>query len=148
MILQSLTENENLLLRNKNEGKIQYNAYVNNTKSAFPSDEIFITYNRTFKMSKNTRNYKETNNFKLTHFFQNLATANVIEDNIDEVSDLTFCQTADEKDIVKTIAGQSVEIKEKKNDRDSRDSIVKKNTRTKVREKGQTKFFREIFLWG
>ena len=77
-------------------------------------------------MSKNTRNYKETNNFKLTHFFQNLATANVIEDNIDEVSDLTFCQTADEKDTVNTIAGQSVEIKEKENDRDSRDSIVKK----------------------
>ena len=81
--MQDIKENENLFLQNKDDRNIQYNTSVNNNKSNFPSDEIFISYSKTFKMSKNTRNNKETNNVRLTNYFQALATANNIEDNID-----------------------------------------------------------------
>ena len=83
IIMQDIKENENLFLQNKDDRNIQYNTSVNNNKSNFPSDEIFISYSKTFKMSKNTRNNKETNNVRLTNYFQALATANNIEDNID-----------------------------------------------------------------
>ena len=56
-------------------------------------------------MSKNTRNNKETNNVRLTNYFQALATANNIEDNIDQVFDSTFHQPANEGDRVNTIVG-------------------------------------------
>ena len=65
-------------------------------------------------MSQNTRNNKETNNIKLRNSFQALATANDIEDTIDEVSDTTFYQTVNEKDTVNIIAGQSVQKKKRK----------------------------------
>ena len=51
IIMQNLLENENLLLRNKNERNIKYNVDVNNNNSDFPSDEIFMPYNKTFKLS-------------------------------------------------------------------------------------------------
>ena len=51
IIMQNLLENENLLLRNENEGNIQCNVDLNNNKSDLPSDEIFMPYNKTFKMS-------------------------------------------------------------------------------------------------
>ena len=60
IIIQNLLENENLLLRNKNERNIKCNVDVNNNKSDFPSDEIFIPYNETFKLSQNIRKNKET----------------------------------------------------------------------------------------
>ena len=47
-----------------------------------------------------------------------------------------------EKVTVHTIAGQSEKKEEKKNDRDTRRFYSEKNTRTKVREKGQTKCYR------
>ena len=40
--MQNLLENKNLLLRNKDDRNIQYNADINNNKSNLPSDEIFI----------------------------------------------------------------------------------------------------------
>ena len=65
-------------------------------------------------MSKNTRNDKETNNIKLTNFFQSLATANDIEDTIDEVSNTTFHQAVNEKNYrIIVISEQPVENKEK-----------------------------------
>ena len=68
--MQNLLENENLLLQNKNERNIQYSLDVNNHKSNFPSDEIFMQYNKTFKLSQNIRNNKETNNIKIKNSFQ------------------------------------------------------------------------------
>ena len=54
-----------------------------------------------------------------------------------------------EKVTVNTIAGQSEKKKEeKKNDLDTRRFYSEKNTRAKVREKGQTKCYREIIPWG
>ena len=58
--IQNLLEKENLLFRNKDERNIQYNVDVNNHKSNFPP-------NKTFKLSQNLRNNKETNNIKLKH---------------------------------------------------------------------------------
>ena len=60
IVIQNLLENENLLLRNKNKRNIKCNVDVNNNKSDFPSDEIFIPYNETFKLSQNIRKNKET----------------------------------------------------------------------------------------
>ena len=57
-------------------------------------------------MSENIRNSKETNNMKLDNSFQSLATANDIEDTINEVSDRTFHQTANEKVTVSTTDGK------------------------------------------
>ena len=115
IIMQDIMENKNLLLQNKDERNIQYNAYLNNNKSYFLSDEIFILYSKIFKMSQDTRNDKETNNVKLTNYFQALATANDIEDNIDRVSDSTFNQPANEGDRVNAIIGQYVRRKVKQN---------------------------------
>ena len=42
---------------------------MNNNKRNFPSNEILISYSKTFKMFKNTRNNMETNNVKLTNSF-------------------------------------------------------------------------------
>ena len=50
IIIQNLPEIENLLLRNKNERNIKCNVDVNNNKSDFPSDEIFMPYNKTFSL--------------------------------------------------------------------------------------------------
>ena len=72
IIIRNLLENENLLLRKKNERNIQYNVDVNNNKSNFSSDEIFMPYNKTFKLSQNIRNNKETNNIKIKNSFQAL----------------------------------------------------------------------------
>ena len=49
-------------------------------------------------MSKNTTNNKETNNVKLTNYFQASVTVNDMKNTIDEVSDTTFHQPANEKD--------------------------------------------------
>ena len=68
IIIQNLLENENLLLRNKNERNIKCKVDVNNNKSDFPSDEIFMPYNKTFTLSQNIRNNKETNNIKIKNF--------------------------------------------------------------------------------
>ena len=54
--MQNLLEKENLLLRNKNERNLQHNADVNCKNSNFLPSEIFIPYNRTFKMPKNQIN--------------------------------------------------------------------------------------------
>ena len=77
IITQNILENENLLLRNKDKRNIQYDSDLNSDKSNFPSDEIFISYSKTFRMSQNIRNNKEINNIKLENSFQTLATANV-----------------------------------------------------------------------
>ena len=111
IIIQNLLENENLLIRNKNERNIKCNVDVNNNKSDFPSDEIFIPYNKTFKLSQNIRN-KETNNIKIKSSFQALAIADDIEDTLNEISD-TIHQTVNEKVTVNTIAGQSEKKKRK-----------------------------------
>ena len=50
IVIQNLLENENLLLRNKNKRNIKCNVDVNNNKSDFPSDEIFMPYNKTFSL--------------------------------------------------------------------------------------------------
>ena len=73
IIIQNLLDNENLLIRNNDERNIQYNVDVNNNKSNFPSDKMFMLYNKTFKLSKNIRNNKETNNIKLKNSSQALA---------------------------------------------------------------------------
>ena len=70
---------------------------MNNNKSNFPSDKTFIPYNKTFKLSQNIRNNKETNNIKLKNSFQGLSIANDIEDTFNEVTDTTFHKTANEK---------------------------------------------------
>ena len=54
--MQNLLEKENLLLRNKNERNLQHNADVNYKNSNFLSGEIFIPYNKAFKMPKNQIN--------------------------------------------------------------------------------------------
>ena len=126
IMIQNLLENENLLLRNKDERNIQYNVDVNNNKSNFPLDEAFIPYNKTFKLSQNIRNRKETSNNKLKNSFQALATANDIEDTFNEVSYTTFHQKANEKVSVNTIAGQSEEKKKRKMTVILGDSIVKR----------------------
>ena len=149
IIIQNLPENENLLLRNKNERNIKCNVDVNNNKSDFPSDEIFMPYNKTFKLSQNIRNNKETNNIKIKNSFQALATADDIEDTLNGISDTTIHQTVNAKVTVNTIVGQSEKKKEeKKNDRDTKRFYSEKNTRTKFREKGQTKCYREVIPWG
>ena len=147
IIIQNLLENENLLLRNKNERNIKCNVDVNNNKSDFPSDEIFIPYNKTFKLSQNIRNNKETNNIKTKNSFQALVTADDIEDSLNEISDRTIHQTVRGKVTVNTKAEQSEKKEEKKDDRDTRSFYSEKNTRTKVKEKGQTKCYREIIPW-
>ena len=81
IIIQNLLENENLLLRNKDERNIQSNVDVNNNKSNFPSAEIFIPWNKSFKLSQNIRYNKETNNIKLKNSFQALTAADDIEDS-------------------------------------------------------------------
>ena len=144
IIIQNLLENENLLLRNKNERNIKCNVDVNNNKSDFPSDEIFMPYNKTFKLSQNTRNKEETNNIKIKNSFQALAKADDIENTLNEISDTTIHQTVNEKVTINTTARQSEKKEENKNDRDTRRFYSKKNTRTKVRDKGQTKCYREI----
>ena len=126
IIIQNLPENENLLLRNKNERNIQYNIDVNNNKSDFPSDEIFMPCNKTFKLSQNIRNNKETNNIKIKNSFQALATADDIEDTLNEISDTTIHQTVNEKVTVNTIIGQSEEKKKRKTTVILGDSIVKR----------------------
>ena len=126
-MIQNLLENENLLLRNKDERNIQYNVDVNNNKSNFPLDEAFIPYNKTcLKLSQNIRNSKETNNNKLKNSFQALATADDIEDTFNEVSYTTFHQKANGKVSVNTIAGQSEEKKKIKMTVILGDSIVKR----------------------
>ena len=126
IIIQNLLENENLLFRNKNERNIQYNVDVNNNKSNFPSDEIFMPYNKTFKLSQIIRSNKETNNIKIKNFLQALATADHTEDTFNEISDTTIHQTVNEKVTVKTIAGQSEEKKKRKTTVILGDSIVKR----------------------
>ena len=126
IIIQNLPENENLLLRNKNERNIQYNIDVNNNKSDFPSDEIFMPSNKTFKLSQNIRNNKETNNIKIKNSFQALATADDIEYTLNEISDTTIHQTVNEKVTVNTIIGQSEEKKKRKTTVILGDSIVKR----------------------
>ena len=66
-----------------------------------------MPYNKTFKLSQNIRNNKETNNIKLKNSFQALATADDIEDTLNEISDTTIQQTVNEKVTVNTIARQS-----------------------------------------
>ena len=66
-----------------------------------------MPYNKTFKLSQNIRNNKETNNIKIKNSFQALATADDIEDTLNEISDTTIQQTVNEKVTVNTIAGQS-----------------------------------------
>ena len=112
-MIQNLLENENLLLRNKDERNIQYNVDVSNNKSSFPSDKIFIPYNKTSKLSQNIRNNSETNNIKLKNSSQALSTPNNIEDTFNEVSDTAFHETANEKVTVNTIAGQPEEKKKR-----------------------------------
>ena len=131
----------------KNERNIKCNVDVNNNKSDFPSDEIFIPYNKIFKLSQNIRNNKETNNIKTKNSFQALVTADDIEDSLNEISDRTIHQTVRGKVTVNTKAEQSEKKKEKKDDRDTRSFYSEKNTRTKVKEKGQTKCYREIIPW-
>ena len=126
IIIQNLLENENLLLQNKNERIIQYNVDVNNSKRDFPSDEIFMPHNKTFKLSQNIRNNKETNNIKIKNSFQASATADDIEDTLNEVSDTTIHQTVNEKVTINTIAGQSEEKKKRKSIVILGDSIVKR----------------------
>ena len=100
IVTQNLPENRNLLLRNKVERNIQYKANVNDNKRNFPSDEILIPYNKKmFKNYRNTGNNIETNNLKLKDSSQALATANDIDDTIDDVSDKTLHLTANERDI-------------------------------------------------
>ena len=106
-VIQNLLENEHLLLRNKNKRNIKCNVDVNNNKSDFPSDEIFIPYNKTFKLSQNIINKKETNDIKIKNFFQALDTADDIEDTLNEISDTTIHKKVNEKVTVNTIAGQS-----------------------------------------
>ena len=53
------TEKENLLLRNKNEKNIKCNVDVNNNKRNFPSDKIFMPYNKTFELSKTLETTKK-----------------------------------------------------------------------------------------
>ena len=130
-----ILENENLLLRNKDERNIQYNVDVNNNKSNFPSDAIFIPYNKIFKLSLNIRNNKETNNIKLKKSFHALATANNIEDTFNEISNTTVYQTANEKVTVNTIAGQSEGKQERKMTVILEDSIVKRIHGQKLRRK-------------
>ena len=107
-----------------------------------------MPYNKTFKLSQNIRNNKETNNIKIKNSFQALATTDDIEDTLNEISDTTIHQTVNEKVTVNTIAGQSEKKEENKNDRDTRRLYSEKNTRAKVREKDQTKCYREIIPWG
>ena len=126
IIIQNLLENENLRFRNKNETNIQYNVDVNNNKSNFPSDEIFMPYSKTFKLSQNIRNNKETNNIKIKNSLQALATADHIEDTFNEISDTTIHQTVNEKVTVNTIAGQSEKKKKRKTTVILGDSIVKR----------------------
>ena len=145
IIIQNLLENKNLLFRNKNERNTKCNIDVNNSKSDLPSDEIFMTYNKTFKLSQNIRNNKETNNIKTKNSFQALATADNIEDTLNEISNTTIHHSPF---TINTIAGQSEKKEEKKNDRDTRRFYSEKNTRRKIREKGQTKCYREIIPWG
>ena len=52
-----------------------------------------------FKDYRNTKNDIETNNLKLKDSSQALATANDIDDTIDDVSDKTLHLTANERDI-------------------------------------------------
>ena len=66
-----------------------------------------MPYNKTFKLSQNIRNNKETNNIKIKNSFQALATTDDIEDTLNEISDTTIHQTVNEKVTVNTIAGQS-----------------------------------------
>ena len=66
-----------------------------------------MPYNKTFKLSQNIRNNKETNNIKLKNSFQALATADDIEDTLNEISDTTIHPKVNEKVTVNTIAGQS-----------------------------------------
>ena len=106
-----------------------------------------MPYNKTFKLSQNIRNNKETNNIKIKNSFQALATADDIKDTLNEISDTTIHQTMNEKVTVNTIAGQFEKKKEKKNDFDTSGFYSEKNTRAKVREKGQTKCYREIIPW-
>ena len=101
------TEKENLVLRNKNERNIKCNVDVNNNKRNFPSDEIFMPYNKTFELSQNIRNNKETNNINIKNFFQALATAADIKGTLNEISNTTIHQTVNEKATVNTITGQS-----------------------------------------
>ena len=103
-----------------------------------------MPYNKTFKLSQNTRNKEETNNIKIKNSFQALAKADDIENTLNEISDTTIHQTVNEKVTINTTAGQSEKKEENKNDRDTRRFYSKKNTRTKVRDKGQTKCYREI----
>ena len=112
-MIQNLLENENLFLRNKDERNTQHNVDVSNNKSGFPSNEIFIPYNKTSKLSQNIRNNSETNNIKLKNSFQVLSTPNDIEDTFNEVSDTAFYKTASEKVTVNTLAGQPEEKKKR-----------------------------------
>ena len=66
-----------------------------------------MPYSKTFKLSQNIRNNKETNNIKIKNSFQALATTDDIEDTFNEISDTTIHQTVNEKVTVNTIAGQS-----------------------------------------
>ena len=52
-----------------------------------------MPYNKTFKLSQNIRNNKETNNIKIKNSFQALATADDVEDTLNEISDTTIYQT-------------------------------------------------------
>ena len=66
-----------------------------------------MPYSKTFKLSQNIRNNKETNNIKIKNSFQALATTDDIEDTFNEISDTTIHQTVNEKVTVNIIAGQS-----------------------------------------
>ena len=95
---------------------------VNNKKSNFLSDGIFIPYIKTFKLSQNIRNNKETNNIKLKNSIQALATADDIEDTSKEVSIQPFTKQL----IVNTIAGEFEEKKKRKTTVILEDSILKR----------------------
>ena len=59
IIIQNLLENENLLLRNKNERIIQYNVDVNNSKRDFPSDEILCHITKLLSCLKTSETTKK-----------------------------------------------------------------------------------------
>ena len=106
-----------------------------------------IRISLTFKKSKNARNNKETNNFKLTNSFQSLATANYTENTTDEVSDTTSHQPVNKKVTVNTIAEQPVENKKRKTTLILGDSIVKRIQKRKLWRKVKQNVIVRSFVW-
>ena len=85
-----------------------------------------MSYNKTFKLSQNIRNNKETNNIKIKNSFQALATADDKEDTFTEISNTTIHQTVNENVTANTIAGQPEKKKKRKTTVILGDSIVKR----------------------